>query len=348
MFEPKYSITPKLLENIKRIGVIVADLNNRHFSKLALVKLEKRAREVSAHSSTSIEGNPLPLTEVKRIIQNQPENLRDSEREVINYNQALEFLSGGIEKDAVKFNLGLILKIQKLVTDGLISPSNSGKLREQPVFVNNPKTRQLAYLPPDYQHVQGLMDDLNLFITTNKRILDPLIIAGIFHKQFVIIHPFIDGNGRTARLATKVLLANMGLNTFNLFSFENYYNQNVTKYFENVGLLGNYYDLVDIIDYTPWLEYFTDGIIDELLRVNKLLESEIATPATSLKPHHQQILDYIKKNGFISDRDYVLLTARAKPTRNQDFNKLIDIGLIVRLGKGKATYYKLLDTRLIN
>ena len=83
MFEPKFNITSKLLENIKRIGVIVADLNNRHFSKLTLVRLEKTAREVSSHSSTSIEGNPLPLTEVKKIIKNKPENLRDSEKEVV-------------------------------------------------------------------------------------------------------------------------------------------------------------------------------------------------------------------------------------------------------------------------
>lgn len=341
MFDPKYAITPKLLENIKRIGVIVAELNNRHFSKLALVKLEKRAREISAHSSTSIEGNPLPLTEVKRIIQNQPENLRDSEREVVNYNQALEYLSDGIKKNAVKFNLGLIQKIQKLVTDGLISSSNSGKLREQPVFVNNPQTGQAVYLPPDHHDAQKLIDELLGYIATRQTKLDPLILAGLFHKQFVIIHPFIDGNGRTARLATKVLLADMGLNTFNLFSFENYYNQNVTRYFENVGLMGNYYDLVNRIDFTTWLEYFTDGIIDELLRVGKLLESEIATPTTSLQSHHQQILDHIRKNGFISDRDYALLTTRARPTRNQDFNKLISLDLIVRLGKGKATYYKL-------
>jgi len=99
----------------------------------------------------------------------------------------------------------------------------------------------------------------------------------------VIIHPFIDRNGRTARLATKVLLARMGLNTFNLFSFENYYNQNVTRYFQNVGLMGNYYDLKDDMDFTPWLEYFTDGIIDELLRVKKELEKETATPDTVLK-----------------------------------------------------------------
>jgi len=341
MFEPKFSVTPKLLENIKKIGVVVADLNNRHFSKLTLVKLEKAAREISSHSSTSIEGNPLPLTDVKKIIKNKPENLRDSEKEVVNYNQALEILDKNIYSDAIKFDLDLILKIQKIVTDGLIAPFNLGKLRKQPVFVNDPRTRKSIYLPPDHQDVQNLIDSLIEYVNTNKNRLDPLILAGIFHKQFVIIHPFIDGNGRTARLTTKVLLANMGLNTFNLFSFENYYNQNVSKYFENVGLRGNYYDLADKIDFTTWLEYFTDGIIDELLRVSKILKNETITPATALRPHDKKIIDYINKKGYIADRDYAKLTNRAKPTRNKDFNRLIDLGLIERHGKGKATYYKL-------
>lgn len=341
MFEPKYDITPKLLENIKRIGIIVADLNQKHFSKLTLVKLEKNAREVSSHSSTSIEGNPLPLTEVKRIIQNQPENLRDSEKEVLNYNQALVFLDEGIRNGSLEFNLELMLKVQKTVTKGLINTFNSGKLRKQPVFVNDPRTRRSVYLPPDHEDVPELVTNLIKFVSENKNKLDPLIVSGIFHKQFVIVHPFIDGNGRTARLLTKVLLANMGLNTFNLFSFENYYNQNVSKYFKNVGVIGNYYDIKNEIDFTQWLEYFTDGIIDELLRVSKLLETESATPASQLRSHHKMILEFIKNNGFMADRDYAMLSDRAKPTRNQDFNKLIELGLLERVGQGKATYYKL-------
>jgi len=343
MFEPKFTITNKILENIKRIGVIVADLNRQHFPKLILVKLEKTARISSSHSSTSIEGNPLPLTDVKRIIQNQPENLRDSEKEVVNYNKILELLDQGIKDNDLKFGLPLILKIQKTVTKGLINEFNIGKLRQQPVFVNDPRLRKTVYLPPDYKDVQNLMDDLIGYANSNIKRLDSLILAGIFHKQFVIIHPFIDGNGRTARLATKVLLAHMGLNTFNLFSFENYYNNNVAKYFENVGLIGNYYEIKDQIDFTAWLEYFTDGIVDELLRVTKILENEMVTPANELKDYHQKILDFIKSNGFIKDSNYATLTNRAKPTRNQDFNKLIQIGLIQRFGRGRATYYKLKD-----
>ncbi|MFH1947522.1 MAG: Fic family protein [Candidatus Magasanikbacteria bacterium] len=341
MFQPKYTITPILLANIKRIAELVTELNSCHFPKIVLLDFEKRAREISAHSSTSIEGNPLPLTEVKRLLKHAPEHKRDSEKEVLNYNNALEYLDSLLNQSNFNFNLDLILDVQKKVTAKLIHEFRSGKLRQESVFVNNPQTRQTVYYPPDHKDVPILINDLLQYVIVNKSKLDPLVVAGIFHKQFVIIHPFVDGNGRTTRLATKMLLAGMGLNTFNLFSFENYYNNNVTKYFQNVGLVGNYYDLKDNVDFTPWLEYFTDGIIDELLRVGGELSKTNITPENTLKPYHQEILNYIKNNNFIKDSDYTKLTKRAKPTRNLDFRKLIELGLIEKQGKGKSTYYVL-------
>jgi len=146
---------------------------------------------------------------------------------------------------------------------------------------------------------------------------------------------------RPTRLAAKVLLAEMGLNTFNLFSFENYYNKNITKYFQTVGEFGNYYELVNKINFTSWLEYFTEGIIDELLRVQKTLPEVGISPETNLQPHHLKILEFIKEKGFIADRDYAKLVGRAKATRALDFKKLIELELISRKGKGKATYYVL-------
>jgi len=341
MFSPKYTITNKLLGNIKRIAEIVTNLNSRSFSKVVFLEMERRAREVSAYSSTSIEGNPLPLTDVKRILKNKPEFIRDSEKEVLNYNKALVDLDKLIKEKIFSFDIDQLEKIQKTVTLGLIEEFRNGHIRKEPVFVNDPKTRQTIYWPPDHQKVEPMLKDLFDYMEKKNVSIDPLILAGIFHKQFVIIHPFIDGNGRTARLSTKVFLAKMGLNTFNLFSFENYYNQNVTRYFQEVGLAGNYYELKDKIDFTSWLEYFTDGIIDELLRVSKELEKENASPETTLKDYHQKIISFIKQHGFITDKDYSKLTKRAKPTRNLDFRKLIELGLIEMIGKGKATHYKL-------
>lgn len=341
MFAPKYKITDKLLNHIKRINALVNELNHRRFPHVVLTELEKTARAVSAYASTSIEGNPLPLTEVKKILKSQPTNIRTSEHEVLNYNQALQNLNKKLKGGKVKLSLGLILKIQKQVTEGLLPSFESGKLRQKPVLVNDPRNGKVVYLPPDAKDVLSLIDDLIMFINNNRGQIDALILAGIFHKQIVIIHPFTDGNGRTTRLATKVLLAEMGLNTFNLFSFENYYNTNVTKYFQTVGEFGNYYELVSKIDFTAWLEYFTEGIIDELLRVQKLLPEISFTPQTQLQSYHLKILKFIKTKGFIADRDYATLTDRAKATRALDFQKLIELGLLERKAKGKATYYVL-------
>lgn len=339
MFQPKYIITHTLLENIKRIYSLVQSLNRRYFPDVVLFELQKAAEAVSTYASTSIEGNPLPLTDVKAILKNRPENIRDSEREVLNYNEILKELNQKLEKGPLPVTRELISSIQKKVTQKLLPTYQSGKLRVDPVFVNDPRERRTIYWPPDAQDVAALMKDLIRFVEVNKNKTDPLILAGLFHKQMVVIHPFMDGNGRTTRLVTKVLLADMGLNTFNLLSFENYYNQNVTRYFEMVGVRGNYYDIVEQIDFTAWLEYFTGGIIDELLRVEKTLPTITVPLQAQLRPYHKQIVEFIKKNGYITDRDYAALVDRAKPTRRLDFNRLIQLGLIVREGKGKNTYY---------
>jgi hypothetical protein len=62
---------------------------------------------VSSFASTSIEGNPLPLTDVKRILKNKPQNIRDSEREVLNYNEALKEINGKLAQGAIPFTLTL-------------------------------------------------------------------------------------------------------------------------------------------------------------------------------------------------------------------------------------------------
>jgi len=341
MFSPAYTITDKLLANIKKISSLVVELNHQHYPHTVLVEFEKNARAISTFASTSIEGNPLPLTDVKKILRSKPANIQKSEQEVINYNQALTHLNDRIDKGAVTLSLNFTLSIQRQITAKLIPRSFIGKLRVQPVFVNNPRTGETAYLPPDAKDVPKLMNNLITFISSNKGKIDPLILAGIFHKQFVIIHPFMDGNGRTARLVTKALLADMGLDTFHLFSFENYYNRNVAKYFEQVGVLGNYYDIFETVDFTSWLEYFTEGIIDELQRVQKELATKTISPKTELQPYHEKILVFIKEKGYITDRDYVKLTDRAKATRILDFARLIELGVIKRYGKGRSTYYKL-------
>jgi Fic family protein len=341
MFTPKYIITPRILANIKQIATLTVELNHRPPLPVVFAEMEKRAVTLSAHTSTRIEGNPLPLTEVKRLLRTRPDNLRDSEREVINYNQALEHLNQRVSDGLGGLELQEILQIHRTVTQGLLESYYCGRLREEPVVVNNPRTGETVYHPPDHTDVKSMIEELTNFIENSRNKMDPLILAGLFHKQFVIIHPFTDGNGRTARLGTKMLLAAIGVDTFPLFSFENYYNRNVSKYFNHVGVVGNYYDIRDKIDFTPWLEYFTDGIIDELLRVSEEFITLAASPENTLQPHHNIILEIIRQHGYVTDRLYAARSTRAKSTRALDFNKLTMWGLIKRCGGGRNTHYKL-------
>lgn len=336
MFRPFFNLNSQLLDNIVRIKNIIQELNDTKFSEVVIASFEKDSYAVSAFASTSIEGNPIPLTDVKRLLKQSPQQVRDTEREVLNYNKALHFLNDQIVSKK-KVDNELIRKIQSIVIDELIDKQNIGKFRKQPVVVNNPKKRQIAYIPPDAKDVNILMTELTDYLTKEERNIDPLILAGIFHKQFVIIHPFIDGNGRTTRLVTKYLLAKMGLDTFKLFSFENYYNNNVTKYFAKVGVLGDYYEIKDNVDFTDWLVYFTEGIIDELLRVQKLLQN--TNTVIRIENHEKIILEYIKNNGSISKSEYDQITDRKRSTQILDFKRLVNKGLIVREKKSKSTYY---------
>jgi len=337
----KYTYTTKLVDNLGKIRELVISLNERRYPNTVLMQFEKSARALSAYSSTSIEGNPLPLTDVKKILKSKPENIRDTEKEVLNYNNALLYLDKLFKKsNRIEFSNKLILSIHKIVVTDLLLSNSLGKYRQQPVFVNDPIARETVYWPPDHQEIEKRMNELIEFVNTGNSKTDNIIKAGIFHQQFVILHPFLDGNGRSVRLLTKVLLAKLGLNKFQLFSFENYYNNNITKYFNKVGAKGDYYDISPDWDFTMWLEYFTDGIIDELLRVTKVLP-KVSTLEEKLEEHHLKILELLNDSVIVKDSDYAKVTTRTRATRFLDFQKLIDLGMIERKGAGRGSYYVL-------
>jgi len=339
MFKPKYIYTEKLVSNIGTIRQIIGKLNARRFPQTVLYKLETDAKALSAYSSTSIEGNPLPLTDVRQILKTNPKQVRDTQKEVLNYNKAMLYLDTLIKgARGINLNNKLVLKTHEMVLKGLANFSKG--YRVEPVFVNDPRIKSTVYWAPDHQDVQPLINDLVDFVKINNGKIEAIILAGIFHQQFIIIHPFIDGNGRSTRLLTKALLAKMGLDTFQLFSFENYYNNNVTNYFNKVGMRGNYYEVVQGWDFTPWLEYFTNGIIDELNRVEKLLPQSTSLQER-LEDHHYIILDLLQGSGVLQDADYAKATKRSQAARTLDFNKLIKLNLIERKGKGRGTYYVL-------
>jgi len=339
MLSPKYQIRNRLLKTIREIGETLAIIKTRRLSAPAIAKLTLDARSLSSYASTSIEGNPLPLTDVKRLIKQSPKQIRDTEREVLNYNQALEWVQTQVETGKFQLSAKTFAKVQGMVVDGLMdNPFDIGKLRQRPVIIRDPRDpNKTAFLPPDHVDVKPLLDDLMEFVNANLNDLDPVLLAGLFHKQAVIIHPFMDGNGRSTRLMTTAILGMAGLDVFPIFAFESYYNRNVTKYFQMVGEFGDYYEEKEKFNFTHWLEYFAEGILDELKRVQKSLPDMTSKPR--LKPHEKLILDYIDEHGAITQREYGQITERKLATRKKDFAHLVSVGLIEKQGGSRSIFY---------
>ena len=335
----KYTITDKILHIIRQVGEAIGEIKSANITSSNLVILEHKARVLSSFASTSIEGNPLPLTDVKKLLKNSPKQIRDTQKEVINYNKALVYVNKKVKAEKFKLSHEEINYIQGIITDGLMENGEDvGKYRKRPVIIRDPRSiNDVRFIPPDHKDVVSLMDKLIDFINSNIGEIDPILLAGLFHKQHVIIHPYMDGNGRTTRIITTALLGSNGLDLFEIFSLENYYNQNVTKYFDYVGAIGDYYENAQNLDFTRWLEYFSEGILDELKRVQKTLPQFVQP--LRLEKHHRDILKYIEKHGSISQREYASISTRSLAARKQDFQKLISLNLITAKDKGRAVYY---------
>ena len=205
------------------------------------------------------------------------------------------------------------------------------------VVIRDPRVLDsIIFMPPDHSDVAKLCDMLFAYVRENLDEIDPVLLAGLFHKQMVIIHPFMDGNGRSTRLMTSAILGIAGLDFWSTFSFEAYYNRNVTRYFQMVGETGDYYDLKGQTDFSNWLEYFAEGILDELKRVQKSLPER----SLRLTPHFETILRYIDQHGSITQKEYGTISNRSLAARKKDFAKLTDMGLIRKIGGGRSVHYE--------
>jgi cell filamentation protein, protein adenylyltransferase len=337
---PNYTITDKLIFTIRHIGEAMGAIKAVTLPKRVLAQLELEARALSSHASTSIEGNPLGLTDVRKLLKSRPQYIRDTEREILNYNKALESIYKAIKSDQYQFNIAGLEKTQRAVVDGLMDdPSDIGRLRKKHVVIRDPRRPDaIVFMPPNWVDVPELSQELLSFVNNGLGRIDPIILAGLFHRQCVIIHPFMDGNGRSTRLMTTAILGQGGIDLFEILSFENYYTTNITRYFKAVGLVGDYYELADSIDFTAWLEYFADGILDELKRIQKTLPG---SGPVRLEQHLQRLLDYLDEHGSLTQAEYGRLTNRSLASRKNDFKKLINLGLIEARGGGRSTYYVL-------
>lgn len=233
----KVTITNDILNSIIEIELNRYKISLVELSQNVLNKLRKNSKIKSSYASNKIEGNPLSEKQAEEVIESdERKHYLKPEQEVRNYFLALNYLEEKLNNKE-KLSKKLILDVQKLVEKGaskekigLRGPMPPGVL----FAVYDSKTGNPDYIPPEYSDVPGLLDELIEYVNTTDD--HPLIVAAVVHYQLVTIHPFEDGNGRTARLLSGYIMDLNGYGFNGIGSLEEYFAYDVDEYYDSIQM----------------------------------------------------------------------------------------------------------------
>ena len=310
-FEPNYIISSKIMNCLIRIEAAKQKILHLPLTPTVLSSLRETARLYTTHYSTMIEGNRLDPDQVEVVLKHQghfPGRERD-EHEVKGYYAALT----QVEKWAAQ---GVNITEKMIQTLHALVMAN-GKINAKPTayrdgqnVIRDGRTKAIVYMPPEAKDVKNLMTGMVDWINKNTELPCP-IIAGIAHYQFATIHPYYDGNGRTARLLTTLILHLGGYDLKGLYSLEEYYARNLGAYYEaiSIGESHNYYMGRAEADITKWVEYFVEGMAVSFENVLKRMDEAKAqgSPDQSalirkLDPKQRKALELFQEFETITSR----------------------------------------------
>lgn len=352
MFNPRYTVTPKIISNLTEIAQIKSIVERSRVLPLNELELKRQAILRMAHTSTSIEGNKLAQFEVSKVIAG--EQVRANQKdvtEVKNYYRSLRLLDK-MSSQKQDITSREILSLHEMVVTGLVEKEKTGKFRPSTIYIVDIEKggrETVRFQGPPARQVPSLAKELLAWLRRAKRnTIHPIIRAGILHLQFVTIHPFTDGNGRVARLLTQLELYRAGWDFRKILVLEDYYNQDRRAYYKAENdVQGKKFN--PDIDFTTWLEYFTTGFLAQAKKVQDQIQSisfgkgKTSQEQIFLDSSEIKIMDFASTNGRITSDDVVDILKLTKRSAQLKLKKLAGLGLLKMEGAGPSTYYTFVE-----
>jgi len=303
---PPYKITDKMLNYVSDIMKKIGEIN--YFERLnRYPELRRKTRIQSIHSSLAIENNQLSLFQVEDIINGK--NVIGEQKDIQEVKNAYEAY-----KKIEEFNPYSeddLKKAQGILT--FLIENDSGKYRNHGEAVYD-GDKQIFMAPP-HKLVPELMGNLFKWMQKEKDNINPLILSSIFHYEFVFIHPFSDGNGRTARLWQTVILAHWE-KAFIYMPIESMIKKNQQEYYTAIQ---NCNDSGESTEFIEFMLKMIDSTIDEMKNSKEMKNVlELLISENELK-----VLNCIKKNVVIGAKDIIEQTNLSDSTVRRTLRKLL-------------------------
>lgn len=286
--------------------------------------------------SSKIEGTVTTIDEVLKFEANiKPDNLQKQYdiKEVLNYRAAMRNAVDWIER-GMAFNLSLICNIQNELMAGVRGENKKpGQIRKVQNWIGKPGAtiEQASYIPPE---PLGLTDHLNnLIMYIEKSDQETIIQTAILHAQFELLHPFLDGNGRTGRILIPLFLWHKNLIQHPVFYISEYLEANRDHYYRNLRQIS------EEGDWESWVSFFLQAVAvqaeknaqraRQVLSLYQQMKKRLAEISHS--PHVIKILDTIFAIPIIESTNFIKITNLNPQTGYRIINRLKEENILFTL-----------------
>lgn len=351
MYSPKYNITNKILKNIGVIEASKEVIENAPLVPSYEKQFQTDAIARTIHHGTHIEGNELNLLQTKKILEGQEVYGRPRDiQEVINYRNVMTLLDELVFKKG-ELNLEILLDIHKTTVDKIIAIEKIGVLRTTQVIIKEEGTDKVVLKPPPFIEIPYLLEDFFGWLNSeNAKEIHPVLRASIAHYVLVAIHPFVEGNGRTVRAFTQLLLMKEEFDIKRFFSLEENFDSDLASYYDALFQVDKEAQNIASRDLTPWIEYFTQVVAVEMSKIKeKVRKLSLDTrmkvkfgEQIALSERQMRLMEYIADQGGAPMLDLKkLIPMVSEDTILRDLKGLQDKHIIKKEGSTKSARYVL-------
>lgn len=300
--------------------------------------------------SNSIEGYHVSVEDAVAAV-DEEEPLSADERtwaEIVGYQRALSYVLQAAGDPDFRFQSGVLRSIHFMMLAHDLSKA-PGRYRQGPVYVVHEATGRVAYAAPDYDQVPELVQELMVHIE-NDVAGDALVRGAMAHLNLVMIHPFLDGNGRMARALQTLVLARDSIVEAPFASIEEWLGRNTQDYYDVLAATGagSWHPERDA---GLWIRFNLRAHhmqaqtvrrrVEQSARLWELLEEEVARRRLPTRTTHAL---YDAATGLRVRRPgYQELAEVELRTAVRDLNQLVDAGLLAAMGATRGRHYRATD-----
>jgi Fic family protein len=339
-YTPRFQLTPSFLNLITQATELRAWIARSVIDVVWLPRLQRETASRLAHSSTSIEGNPLTLPEVEALARGETTGpVTPAVREVLNCLAAMRWIWN--QKPRAALTEDTLLQIHRLLTKDLLPALSVGHYKTRPNRIVDSQGRTV-HTPPPPEQARSLTQELIAWISSPEAAeLHAAIVSAVAHHRLVSIHPFSDGNGRVARALGVWVLYTRGFDTHHLFALDEQFEADRARYYLKIQQAR---DLDD--DLTYWLDYVGDALVATLRQTRNRIQSlavSVRAPRILLTRRQEDVLRLLRDKGRLKSPDIERAFRVSRARVGQIVTPLITAGLVLREGQTRATTYSLAD-----